>query len=77
MLAANIPEHCEIEAAQRQAVGRPAGTKELEADPPQVKYREPQARDHAAQRQAHGQTAPGVTLVADSPQALERAPQAR
>ena len=47
-VGANILEHYEIEAAQRQAVGRPAGTKELEANRPQVKQRAPQARDHAA-----------------------------
>jgi len=48
MLAANILEHYEIEAAQRQAVGRPAGTKELRADPPEVKEEPLRARDHAA-----------------------------
>ena len=47
-VGANILEHYEIEAAQRQAVGRPAGTKDLEASRPQDKQRAPQARDHAA-----------------------------
>jgi len=48
MLAADILEHYEIEAAQRQAHGQTAPGVTLVADLPQALERAPLARDHAA-----------------------------